>query len=61
MIRHFPMIDGTFDYLLNIRTFQYTQEAVEDLMRQAALAQEELQTITQMTHAQMWQMDIKKL
>ena len=61
MIRHFPMIDGKFDYLLNIRTFQYTEEAVRELMQQAAQAEQELRDLKKLSHTDLWQMDIKKL
>ena len=61
MIRHFPLIDGKFDYLLNIRTYQYTEEAVEELMRDAAAAEQELRTLKKLSHTDLWHMDIKKL
>jgi DNA topoisomerase-2 len=61
MLHTFPMIDGKFDYLLNIRTYQYTEEAVEQLMREAAQATEDLEALKKITHTQMWQNDLKKL
>ncbi|QIG59565.1 hypothetical protein [Dishui Lake phycodnavirus 2] len=61
MIRHFPLIDGKFDYLLNIRTYQYTHEAVEELMRDAAQAERDLRELKQLSHVDLWHMDIKKL
>ena len=61
MIRHFPLIDGKFDYLLNIRTYQYTEESVKELMRDAARAEEELRTLKTVSHTDLWRNDIKKL
>src|SRR5210317_1531233 len=61
MIGHFPMIDGTFDYLLNIRTYQYTEEAVQELVRQAAQAEQDLRDLKKLSHTDLWQMDIKNL
>lgn len=61
MMHHFPLIDGKFDYLLNIRTYQYTHEAVEDLMRDAAQAERDLRELKQLSHVDLWHMDIKKL
>jgi DNA topoisomerase II len=29
----FPKIGGTYDYLLNIKTVQYTEESVRDLLK----------------------------
>ena len=61
MLHTFPMIDGKFDYLLNIRTYQYTEEAVRALMEEAAQAERELAELKKITHTQMWQNDLKKL
>ena len=61
MLHTFPMIDGKFDYLLNIRTYQYTEEAVEQLMRDASQATQDLETLKKITHTRMWQNDLKKL
>jgi DNA topoisomerase-2 len=61
MLHTFPMIDGKFDYLLNIRTYQYTQEAVESMMREAAQAANDLEDLKKITYTQMWQNDLKKL
>ena len=61
MLHTFPMIDGKFDYLLNIRTYQYTEEAVEQLMRDASQATQDLEALKKITHTRMWQNDLKKL
>jgi len=61
MLHTFPMIDGKFDYLLNIRTYQYTKEAVESLMIEAAQAANDLEDLKKITHTEMWQNDLKKL
>ena len=61
MLHTFPMIDGKFDYLLNIRTYQYTEEAVRALMQDAAQATKDLEAMNKITHVEMWQNDLKKL
>jgi len=61
MLHTFPMIDGKFDYLLNIRTYQYTEESVNALIEEAAQAERELAELKKITHTQMWQSDLKKL
>jgi len=61
MLHTFPMIDGKYDYLMNIRTYQYTEEAVDQLMQEAAQAAYDLAELKKITHVQMWQNDLKKL
>ncbi|QIG59727.1 topoisomerase 2 [Dishui Lake phycodnavirus 3] len=57
----FPKIDGTYDYLLNIRTVQYTEECVKDLLDEAEAAMRELKLMENTSHIDMWKTDLKNL
>ncbi len=57
----FPKIGGTYDYLLNIKTVQYTEESVRDLLKDAKQAREELEVMKGTSHIDMWKMDIKNM
>src|SRR6056300_559692 len=57
----FPQIGGTYDYLLNIKTVQYTEECVRELLREAKQAREELEVMKGTSHIDMWKMDIKNM
>jgi len=57
----FPKIGGTYDYLLNIKTVQYTEESVKDLLKESKQAKEELEVMKNTSHVEMWKMDIKNM
>lgn len=57
----FPKINGTYDYLLNIKTVQYTEECVRELLRESKQAREELEIMKNTSHIDMWKMDIKNM
>ena len=57
----FPRIGGTYDYLLNIKTVQYTDESVRELLKESEQAKSELEIMRATTHVSMWENDIKKL
>ena len=57
----FPKIGGTYDYLLNIKTVQYTEESVKDLLKEAKQAKEELEVMKKTGHLDMWKTDIKNM
>jgi len=57
----FPQIGGSYDYLLNIKTVQYTEECVRDLIEEARQAKEELEVMKGTSHIDMWKMDIKNM
>jgi DNA topoisomerase-2 len=61
MIHHFPMVDGKFDYLLDIKTWQYTAEAVDDLMKDAEKSKAEYERLQKMSHVDLWIRDINNL
>src|SRR5210317_1431266 len=55
----YDAIDGSYDYLLNIKTYQYTKEAVQSLVEDTRKATEELKILDATTHLDMWKMDLK--
>jgi DNA topoisomerase II len=57
----FPKIDGSWDYLLNIKTVEYTEECVKALMDEARQANVELERMIKTSHVTMWRMDIKNM
>ena len=57
----FPKIDGSLDYLLNIRTVEYTDERVRALMDEAKQANEDLEKMMKISHITMWKNDIKNM
>jgi len=57
----FPKIDGSWDYLLNTKTVEYTEECVKALMDDARQANVELEKMLRTSHVTMWKSDIKKL
>ena len=61
MSQTFPKIEGNYDYLLNIKTVQYTEESVASLLKEAKDANEDLERIMKTSHLTMWKMDIKNI
>ena len=57
----FPKIDGSWDYLLNIKTVEYTEERVKALMDEARQANVELEKMSRTSHVTMWKTDIKNM
>jgi len=57
----FPLIDGSLDYLLNIRTVEYTEERVKALTDEAKQASEDLEKMLKTSHITMWKNDIKNM
>src|SRR6056300_506132 len=57
----FPKIDGNWDYLLNTRTVEYTEERVKALMDEARQANVELERMLKTSHITMWKNDIKNM
>jgi len=60
MARKFAKVDDSFDYLLNIKTWQYSDEAVTDLKKDFAVASKELEVLTATSVMDMWKTDIIK-
>lgn len=52
--------DGTFDHLMNIKTYQYTNEAVDELKADVKKTEKELETLKKTTVLDMWKTDILK-
>lgn len=61
MSRYFPKIDGNWDYLLNTKTVEYTDERVKALMDEAKQANIDLERMIRTSHITMWKMDIKNM
>ena len=59
MTRYFHRIDNSYDYLLNIKTYQYTHEAVQSLREEATKTKIELEKLKNTTHLEMWKTDLK--
>jgi DNA topoisomerase-2 len=57
----FPKIGGTYDYLLNIKTVQYTDESVRELLKESEQAKVELEIMKATSPINMWEMDIKNM
>ena len=55
----FDKLNDTFDYLLHIKTYQYTQEAVQALNEETNQLSTELETLKGTTLTDMWKMDLK--
>ena len=49
---------GTYDYLLGIKTYQYTEEAIEKLTREAEEIRQKLVTLKKTTIVNMWLGDL---
>ena len=61
MSKYFPKIDGNWDYLLNTKTVEYTDERVKALMDEAIQANIDLERMIRTSHITMWKMDIKNM
>jgi DNA topoisomerase-2 len=57
----FPKVDGTYDYLLNIKTYQYTAESVDALLKESRDLRRELEILKATKHVDMWKLDIKNM
>jgi DNA topoisomerase-2 len=52
--KHFRKVDGTFDYLLDIKTYMYTSEAAEKLADDAKAARKSLEALEKTSVVKMW-------
>jgi DNA topoisomerase-2 len=57
----FPKIDGNWDYLLNTKTVEYTEERVKALVDEARQASVDLERMLKTSHITMWKNDIKNM
>lgn len=58
--RKFAKVDDSYDYLLNIKTWQYSEEAVTELKKNLNKAQKDLEILTKTGLVDMWKTDIIK-
>lgn len=52
--------DGTYDYLLNIKTYEYTYEAIAKLEAEQQKLKNNLEIITKTSIIEMWKLDLSK-
>lgn len=57
----FPKIEDSYDYLLNIKTYQYTEEAINEMKKEVNSKKSELDKLKKTTILNMWQSDILKI
>jgi DNA topoisomerase-2 len=57
----FNKIENSYDYLLNIKTYQYTHEAVESLKGDTLKTIKELEVMENTNYMDMWKKDLKML
>ena len=56
----FDKIDNSYEYLLNIKTYQYTRRSCTKYLREETTKSRiELDTLQQMSHIDMWKRDLK--
>ena len=55
----FDKLNDSFDYLLHIKTYQYTQEAVLALNEESKQLEDEYKTLMGTSVSDMWKMDLK--
>ncbi len=58
--KKFDKINEKYDYLLNIKTHQYTEEEIEKLNKESKTITEELKTLKSTSHVSMWKTDVLK-
>jgi DNA topoisomerase-2 len=54
----FPKIDDSYDYLLNIKTWQYTDESIAALTKDANTKSAQLDTMKNTSKLEMWEKDM---
>jgi len=57
----FPTVEGSYDYLLNTKTVEYTEERVAALLKEVKQLRDELQLTTSTAPLSMWENDIKNI
>ena len=57
----FDKIENSYDYLLNIKTYQYTHEAVQTLKDDMSKTIKELEVLENTHHVDMWKNDLARL
>jgi DNA topoisomerase-2 len=61
MAKSFTPMNGNFSYLLDIKTHQYTEEAIRDLMQEVDACKRELNVIMGKDERDMWLEDLREL
>jgi len=52
--QHFPKVEDSYAYLLDIKTWQYTEEAIESLVQQTQEANREFNELSSKTPRELW-------
>ena len=58
--KKFMKVDGSYNYLLDIKTYQYTLEAIAKMNDDVGTIQSKLKSLTKLTIVDMWKGDILK-
>ena len=58
--KKFIRVDGTYNYLLDIKTYQYTMEAITKMNEDVMAIREKLDTLSKLAVVDMWKNDILK-
>jgi len=58
--RKYDKINDKYDYLLHIKTYEYTEESIEELNKQNQEILQKIKTLKATTHTSMWKNDILK-
>jgi len=58
LLKKFLKVNGSFDHLLHIKTYQYTLEAIQELKDEATSAQKELVDLQKMSLVDLWKSDL---
>lgn len=58
LARKFPKVDNSYDYLMNIKTYQYSLESIQELKAAAEKNRTELEFIKSQSAVDMWKKDV---
>ena len=59
-MKKFEKVDGKYDYLLNIKTYEYSYESIQELTEETNKMNEKINTLKKTSHSSMWKTDILK-
>ena len=57
-MKKFEKVDGKYDYLLNIKTYEYSYESIQELTEETNKMTEKINTLKKTSHSSMWKTDI---
>ena len=59
-LKNFEKVDGKYDYLLNIKTYEYSHESIQELNEKTSNMNEKISNLKKTSHSTMWKSDILK-